>query len=290
MIILWSILSTVGLIVAAWYLSSIFNPYGRANYPMFLWKSIGHYISWLLIIVGVISLFGLYISTQDLILFSKILGGILILVLIVKIKITPMEMSFNDVMGSLYSGVGLRFGGFLTSEFLSATEPLEERRSGVRKEIVAEAHYLVFWLHMFPEITFFFGIVLYKSLWVALFLFALAFILEIIRFYFFGASPFLSRICRIWNWVKIPLFIIAAIIFWPEKNFLSIALIVFLVIQGWFDLIASLGMLPMRLMVGKIVYAKYGGNWHNMEGMAMNFVINRWRLKLFPADRFNVDQ
>lgn len=290
MIILWSILSTVGLIAAVWYLSSIFNPYGRANYPMFLEKNIGHYSSWLLIIVGVMSLFGLYISTQDLILFFKILGGILILVLIVKIKITPMEMFVNDVMGSLYSGGGLRFGGFQTSDFLNATEPLEERRSGVRKEIVAEAHYLVLWLNKFPEITFFLGIVLYKSLWVALFLFVLAFILEIIRFYFFGASPFLSRICRIWNWVKIPLFIIVAIIFWPENSFLSITLIVFLVIQGGYNLITSLGMLPVRLMVGKIFYAKYGGPWHNMEGMAMNFVINRWRLKLFPADKFNVGQ
>lgn len=66
--------------------------------------------------------------------------------------------------------------------------------------------------------------------------------------------------------------------------------IVFLIIQGWFDLIASVGMLPIRLTVGQIVYRKYGGHWHNMEGMAMNFVINRWRLQLFPSDRYNIDE
>jgi len=290
MIILWTILSIIGFIVAVWYFTSVFNPYGRINYPMLLWKSAGHLISWALIIIGIISLIMLYRSIQDSIFFLKIIGGIFLVLLIVKNKLTPMRMPFNDVMGSLYSGGGLRFGGFQTSDFLGATEPLEEKRSGVREEIVAEAHYLVFWLDKFPEIAFFLGIVLYKSLWVALLLFVLAFILEIIRFYIFGSSPFLSRACRVWNWIKIPTFITAAIILWTEESFLSITLMAFLIIQGWFDLIASVAMLPIRLIVGQIVFSKYGGPWHNMEGMAMNFVINRWRLKLFPADRFNIDQ
>lgn len=289
MIIIWSILSTIGLLVAMWYLASIFNPYGRINYPMILWKSIGHVISWILIIIGIASLIALYFSTRDLSLFLKILAGILAVVFIVKLKITPLEMSFYDVIGSLYSGGGLQFGGFQTEEFLQATEPLEKKQPRIREKIVGEAHYLVFWLHDFPEIAFFLGIVFYKNLWTAFLLFIAAFIFEFIRFYLFGSSPFLSGVCRFWNWIKIHAFIIASIILWPEGNFLSVILIVFLIIQGRFGLVTTIGMLPVRLIGGRIIYKKYGRPWHNMEGMAMSFVINRWRLKLFPTDKFNID-
>jgi len=289
MIILWSILSTVGLLVAMWYTTSIFNPYGRINYPMVLWKSTGHIICWILIIMGIISLIFLYISADDLILFLKILTGILVVVFIVKLKFTPLEMPLNDVMGSLYSGGGLRFGGFQTGDFLEATETLEKKQLGIREKIIGEAHYLVFWLHKFPEIAFFLGIIFYKNLWTASLLFIATFVFEFIRFYMFGSSLFLSGMCRLWNWIKIPAFIIASIILWPEGNFLPITLIVFLIIQGWFDLVATIGMLPIRLIAGRIVYKKYGGHWHNMEGMAINFVINRWRLKLFPTDKFNLN-
>lgn len=200
-----------------------------------------------------------------------------------------MRMKPKDVMGSLYSEGGLRFGGFQTSEFLVATEPLEEKRHGVREEIVAEAHYLVSWLHKFPEIAFFFGIILYRSVWVALLFFVIAFLLEIIRFYIFGSSFFSARLCKFWGWIKIPLFIITAFILWPEDSVLSIVLVSFLIIQGWLGLISTIGMLPIRLTAGRIIYKKYGGHWHNMEGMAMNFVINSWRLKIFPADKFNIN-
>lgn len=284
-IIFWTILSTVGLLIAMWYLSSIFNPYGRINYPMILWKNIGHVISWILIIIGIASLIALYISTHSLLLFLKIFAGILAVVFMVKLKFTPLEMPFIDVMGSLYSGGGLRFGGFPTSVFLEATEPLEKKQPGIREKIIGEAHYLAFWLHKFPEIVFFLGIVFYKNLWTAFLLFIAAFIFEFIRFYLFGSSPFLSGACRFWNWIKIPTFIIASIILWPEGNFLSVTLIVFLVIQGWFSLVSTIGMLPIRLMGARFIYKKYGSPWHNMEGMAISFVINRWRLKLFPTVR-----
>jgi hypothetical protein len=201
-----------------------------------------------------------------------------------------MKMEPRDVMGSLYSEAGLRFGGFQTTVFLDATEPIEEKKPGIRKRIVAEAHYLVHWLHKFPEIAFFFGIIFYESVWIALLLFVVAFIIEHIRFYIFGASPFLSQVCKIWNWMKIPIFIIASINLWHEGRVLSISLIVFLIIQGWFDIVSSIGMLPIKLIFVRIIYKIYGGHWHNTEGMAMSFVINRWRLKLFPADRFNVDK
>lgn len=289
MTILWSILSTLGLLATVWYLSCIFNPHGKLNYPMILWKRAGHYVSWVFIVVGIASLIGLFISINDLSLFLRILMGIFVIVLAVKLGVTPLEMPFNDVMGSLHSMMGLRFGGFQTSDFLESTEPLEKKQPGIREKIIGEAHYLVQCLHNFPEIAFFFGIVFYKSLWVALLLFVIVFILEIIRFYVFGTALFLSQMCRFWSWIKAPIFIIAAINLWPESSFLSIVLIIFLIVQGWFDLVASIGMLPIRLIACRIIYNKYGGHWHNMEGMAMNFVINRWRLKLFPADRFNVD-
>lgn len=290
MIIIWTILSTIGLLVAMWYMASIFNPHGRINYPMLLWKSAGHFVSWILIVVGIASLIGLYISSHDLFLFLKIMAGILTVVFFVKLKFTPLEMPLNDAMGSLYSGGGLRFGGFQTGDFLEATEPLEKKQPGIREKIVGEAHYLVFWLHKFPEIAFFLGIVFYKNLWTASLLFIVAFILEFIRFYTFGSSLFLSGVCRFWNWIKIPTFIITSIILWPEGHFLPIVLLIFLIIQGWFDLITIIGMLPIRLVAGRIIYKKYGEHCNNMEGMAMSFVINKWRLKLFPADKFNIDR
>lgn len=58
-----------------------------------------------------------------------------------------MKMQAIDSFGSLYSAAGLRFGGFQTEQFFEATEELENIRSGVREEIIAEAHCLVYWLH-----------------------------------------------------------------------------------------------------------------------------------------------
>ena len=200
-----------------------------------------------------------------------------------------MRMKPLDVMGSLYSSGGLRFGGFQTPDYLDATEPLEEKQPGIREKIIAEAHYIVYWLHRFPEICFFLGIILYRSISLGLLLFAAAYILEVVRFYAFGPSILLSHACRAWNWVKAPAFIVAAGILWPDGILLPITLLVFLVVQGWFSAVSSVGMLPVRFVITRIVYKRYGGHWHNMEGMAISFVINKWRIKLFPADRFNIE-
>ena len=200
-----------------------------------------------------------------------------------------MKMEPRDVMGSLYSEGGLRFGGFRTTDFLNATEPLEEKSPGIREKIVAEAHYLVCWLREFPAIGFFFGIILYKSLWIALLLFVGAFVLEIIRVYIFGSSLFLSQTCRAWKWIKIPVFIIAAISLWPEGNFLPTTLMAFLVFHWMIWFVVGMVTLPIRVIVGRIVYKEYEGHWNNMEGTVMNFVINRWRLKLFPTDKFSLN-
>ena len=59
-----------------------------------------------------------------------------------------MKMDLRDISGSLYSSphpsgkvVGIWFGGFKTADFFDETEALEEKRPGVREEIIAEAHY-----------------------------------------------------------------------------------------------------------------------------------------------------
>lgn len=216
-----------------------------------------------------------------------------------------MKMELRDISGSLYSSphpsgkvVGIWFGGFQTADFLDATESLEEKRPGAREEIIAEAHYLVLWLHEFPNIGFLFGIILGTgldnyliSLLLALLISAGCYMIESIRFYMFGASPLLSQLCRAWRWIKIPAFIIAAISLWPEDNFLSITLIVFLIVL-------SVVMLPIKAISGRIIQIifseklenLYGSDWYKMTALAMDFVINRWRLKLLPADRFNIDQ
>lgn len=201
-----------------------------------------------------------------------------------------MSMEPRDVDGILYSAGGLRFGGFQTSDFIDATEQLEQRRPGVREEIVGEAHYLVHWLHQFPGIVFFLAIIFSQSVWIALLLFVAAFVLEIIRFYIFGSSLFSPFLCRVWRWIKYPLFIIAAVVMWSENTLLSITLLVFVIIQGCFGLLSIVGMLPLKLTIAQIMAKKYGSpHWCNMEGMAMTFVINSWRQKLFPADKSNID-
>ena len=192
----------------------------------------------------------------------------------------------SDVMGCLYSQKGLRFGGFQTSEFISVTEPLESARPGVREEIVAEAHYLVHWLFNFSEIAFLSGMLIYKSVYIALLSFLAAFIIEIIRFYSIGPSVLLAQLSRLWGYARIPAFIIAAASLWSEERSLSYVLLTFLIVQGGLNLIGTVAMLPIRIAAGRIVYKMMGGQWHNLEGSAMYLVINRWRLKLFPADRY----
>lgn len=196
-----------------------------------------------------------------------------------------MKMQPVDTMGSLYSSAGLRFGGFRTSQFIELTEDLEELRPGVREEIVAEAHYLAFWLHRFPEIAFFFGTLVSRSLLVGFLCFVGAFLLEIFRFYTFGASPLLSHLHRLWNWIKWPLFIGASLLLWPEGRLIPLVFMIFLILQGWAGLISTLGMLPIKLAILTLLYRLSGKKRpriFNMEGHAMQYVIDRWRMKLLP--------
>lgn len=50
-----------------------------------------------------------------------------------------------DINGILYSGDGLRFGGFETNDFLQQTDEMERSYPGARAKISIEAHHLIFW-------------------------------------------------------------------------------------------------------------------------------------------------
>jgi len=198
-----------------------------------------------------------------------------------------MKMKPIDVMGSLYSKGGLRFGGFQTQQFLEVTEDIEELRPGVREEIVAEADSLIRWQHRFPEIAFLLGTVMTGSLLIGFLSFLGAYLIEILRFYTFGASPVLSRLCGLWGWVKWPLFLGAAILLWQQARMVSIVLITFLILQGLFMLVSVIGMFPIRAIIATLLFRafrKKHPHIHNMEGLAMQFVIDRWRMKLLPPE------
>lgn len=201
-----------------------------------------------------------------------------------------MKMAFHDQLGTLYSGdgitvVGLRFGGFQTSQFTNATETLESRRPGVRKEIIAEAYYLAMWQYKICEIGFYVGLVCYASLKVAFAFFFLAFFLEVIRLYLFGADLMISWACKVWQWVKFPLFAITAIVLWSTSYLLAVYLLVFLFLQCYLDIIAGLSFVLIKGFIGRFIYRKYGQqglHWANMEGMVLSFVITKWNRKLLP--------
>jgi hypothetical protein len=186
-----------------------------------------------------------------------------------------------DIAGSLYDEKGLSFGGFRTSVFFEVTEGISIKKLGIRERIIAEAHYLVYWLNNFPEIIFLIGIIFFKSLWVGLFLFTMGFIFEKIRFYFFGASPLVSWFSMVWEWIKTPVLIVTAVLLWVGGyHFLSVVLMGFLVVQGWLSLISLIGMLPLDILITGIARRKRGRQWGNTQSLALNFVINYWRYKL----------
>jgi hypothetical protein len=192
-------------------------------------------------------------------------------------------MKYSDTMGVVYSAAGLRFGGFQMADFLTWTAPLEEARPGVREEIVAEAHYLANWLHRFPEFAFFLGLLAFRSLAVSLLFFVAAYVLEYSRFYFLGPSPFLSLLCRLWEWLKLPALVIAAIILWPTSRVQAATALAFLILRGWLTLGTGAVLLPIRLLLSKIIYQRFSRihpQIHNTEGIALMTVINAWSRRL----------
>ncbi len=186
-------------------------------------------------------------------------------------------------MGELYSGKGLRFGGFLAEEFVEATANMEDVRPEVREEIVAEAHYTTAWLDVFPEIIFLIVIVFQQSLIAACLAFMGAFMVELVRFYTLGSSPLIAKFCRIWTWLRIPVTVWIIYALWKHSISLSIATLIFSILQGWFVLIGPVVTLPIKLFAGYLLLRTHGQkNPHinNVEGMALTFAINRWRDKL----------
>lgn len=193
-----------------------------------------------------------------------------------------MQMDPVDNMGSLYSSKGLRFGGFQTVDFIAQTELLEARMPNIRRTIVAEAHYLVMWLHHFSEVGFLIGIFFFHSILHGIIFFCGAYFIELFRFYSFGASPIIPKVSKLWNLVKLPAFIGAIIVLWNPHLQLALILIVFVVLQLWFILLTTLVMLPVRIIFARHLYIRVGHimpGAHNMEAMALQLSIQRWQQK-----------
>jgi len=192
-----------------------------------------------------------------------------------------MKMKPIDAYGCLYSSGGLRFGGFQTSDFIESTQILEFMRPGIREEIIGEAHYLACWLHRFPEIGFILSLLFFKSIFLSAITFMLFYLLEYLRFYIVGPSYFFSFLCKIWNWVKFPIFLIAIIHFWPTNKIIAIATFVFAIIQGAVGLISAVFMAPLKIAINAYIFKKTRDpNLINMEGMAVEMIINKWEHKL----------
>jgi hypothetical protein len=193
-----------------------------------------------------------------------------------------MRMPYNDRDGVLYSGGGLRFGGFRTCDFLEVTSDLAEKEAGVRERIVAEAHYLRNWVDGFAEVGFFIGLLIFRSWWAACLAFLVAHTLEVARFWTFGASPLLSNVCRVWTWVKVPLFAALAVFLWREHQVLAYVIGGFVVIQGFFSVLSTVFGAPIRMLAQRIMYLRRGPPWNNYEVMVLSAVL--WRFGVaFPT-------
>ena len=196
-----------------------------------------------------------------------------------------MKVRPVDVKGAIYSGKGLRFGGFTTAEFLELTERLEFVRPGAREEVIAEAHYLLYWLHRFPEIVFILTLAGSRSLLLSSAGFIGAYLIEYIRFYTFGPSRLLSLMCRGWEVVRIPLCIGVAVFLWSDSPKLSIALLAFLILQVWLNVISTIVLFPVRALLTYSVHSLFGArdrHVHNIEGLALKWVIDRWNQTTLP--------
>lgn len=195
-----------------------------------------------------------------------------------------MKMQPVNVMGVLHSSGGIRFGGYQFDQFIDLTAELEVVRTDAQDEIVAEAHYLAIWLHIFPGMAFLIATVWTRSLLYGFLWFVGAFLLEAFRFYAFGSSPLVSHLSRLWQWLQVPAFLIAAVFLWPEGWVTPLVLVGFLILQGWLKFITAVVFLPLRIGIAYIGNRALLGIQFNecqpvMEGLAMQWVIDRWRKK-----------
>jgi hypothetical protein len=201
-----------------------------------------------------------------------------------------LRMPSVSIDGILYSARGLSFG-WETRDFLYWTSEWEEKRPGAREEIIAEAHHLAAWPNRFAELAFLVG-TLYANLFlqnallsiiVGLTCLLTAFHLEVIRFYSqgpAGTSRALSYLSMIWGLLTWPAFLIAAATLYPHGKIISIAFIIFLIVQGRFKLITA-ALSPLRVAATNWIVNSIHGPGKNItcttEAMSLAWVIERWR-------------
>jgi hypothetical protein len=188
-----------------------------------------------------------------------------------------------DVMGTLYSSDGLRFGGYRTQDFLDATEELEATRQGVRGEIVTEAKYCAVWLRAFAELCFLGAAVSLESLILGSGALALGYTVELVRcyvrgpFYLYNSSLF----CRGYVWLRIPAFILAFILTYAGSKRLAVGIAAFFILESW-GVITTLVGIPIRLLVTKSLHWLSGSDLflNNPESFVVSYTIKRWRKRL----------
>ncbi len=201
-----------------------------------------------------------------------------------------VKMPSRDIQGVVHSARGVNFG-WATEDFDLWTSECEERRTGSREEIVAEAHHLAVWPHHFAEIAFIIG-TLYASLFMDSGLMSLvvgflcliaALQVEVIRFHSSETSRTLAYVSMAWGLLKWPVFVMAALHFWPHEKLISIVLVLFLIAQGWLRLITE-ALSPVRSAatgwVVKLLHVDETSLTHVAEGLFLSRTIDRWRKEL----------
>ena len=204
-------------------------------------------------------------------------------------SILAIRLKPTDVVGTLYDELGLKLF-YPTEQFVTETEQLESVREGVREEIIGEAHHLILWKDRLQEIAFLLALFFYHSLWAGLLGFVIAWAIENVRLYLFGPSRMLAQFSRLWLVLRIPVFLWMAYLLWPTETFLSVSLVLFLVLQSGLHLL-TIATLPLTILLASILHKTIGRKYPLgalPEGLAVHWIILRWRLKLFPADKFQL--
>jgi hypothetical protein len=208
-----------------------------------------------------------------------------------------------NASGMLYSARGISFGGIPFEYFLQQTEDIEKIKPFVREEIICEAHYLILWQYSFPEILFLLSLITTNSIFVGFISIFIAYILEIYRFYNYGPSYSISKICMEWdNWAKYLSFSLGLLYFYENYNIvIIIILIAFLILQVWLGfLIPILGVTRnfiITLILKKIlpiyqdmygIVKELGPKVYNIESLAILLIINRWKKDLISYLKTNL--
>ena len=188
-----------------------------------------------------------------------------------------------DVMGTLYSSDGLRFGGYRTQDFLAATEELEAARPGVRSEIVTDGKYCAVWIRAFAELCFLVAAVSLHSLIFGCGALALGYAVELVRcyvkgpFYLYNSSLF----CRVYVLLRIPAFVLAFFLTYGESKPLAIGIAAVFILESLGIMTTVVG-IPIRLLVARALHGLSGSDLflNNPESFVVSWTIKRWRIRL----------